>query len=59
MTRFVSLLSQFGLEHLLLKTSDDLMNALTTPIDWCSVNTRLRQYREHSMMFILKYVGKI
>lgn len=50
--RFISLLSQFGLEHNLLTSCDDEVSMTGFYFNWDEINRKLEILREKSMMFL-------
>lgn len=50
--RFISLLSQFGLEHNLLTSCNDEVSISESHFDWNDINRKLQALRETSMMFL-------
>lgn len=51
-SRFVSLLSLFGLENRLVDNVDDVELVLNQPIDWNKINNLLAKYRNESIQFL-------
>lgn len=56
MARFYALLALFGLESQLVRTSEDVIKALSVHIDWGAVDVRLQTLREQSISFLKKYI---
>lgn len=54
MSRFHSLLAQFGLEDRLVITSDDAVRISNQPIDWSRVNVIKKEWQEKSLNFLKK-----
>ena len=55
MTRFTSLLKQFGLEPRLVETREEIL--ALPPINWVAVNLRREQLREESIRFLRNGLG--
>ena len=57
-TRFVSLLSKFGLEDRLITSVDEIDMKVKKAIDWRYVNERLIMFRQESLIFLETNLSK-
>lgn len=58
LTRFMSLLSLVGLEDRLVSSLSDVTDQLITrPIDWESVNRKIKKEQKRSREYLVKYLG--